>query len=748
MLPFIPSDSAPRLSVLADAFAVVPPAVARAAIAQHTRAGDLIVDPFCAGLGVIQAALDLDRRIVAASFNPINTLAIEATLWPRDARTAFTHLADARKGGESLRDHLRALYATRCPTCGRTTTALSVTWDRDYGRPVEKHVRCAVCGENIGPIEEADLSDLKRHAARGLPFWLLHERVIEREREETDRADRVDRVGEVLEAYTPRTLAALSDIMLKVDTLSAEDQAALRPALLATFDAGLTLHAPGETRYPHSLKPPPRFVERNVWAELESQATRFLSASSALPRAASIEELLTSPAAKVCVLAISARELARQLPAESVALLVTHPPLPRPALWSLSAVWAAWLWGKQAAPAEHLRPLLSRKRTSWDWQWRAIGSALSAVRPASRAESKVFMVLPADEAALDSIALAAAGAGYHAAELTCDPLDSVRAVWSNIAPPDAPHLTRDALSDLATQVVRQRAEPTPALILRAALLAALGQAGNLQEIAQQPEGEQTPLAALRDLIKDALEHAPLAEIDPHVWWLKHEETLEPPLADRVELAVVELLRARDEWDSAQLLQEIYRRFPDQLTPDRALVATALHAYADETRPDRIRLRAEDQIGTRQADLRDIAALLTELGQRAGYELDGSAPRLLWRRGGETVYVFVVQATGEAGALLRGLLRTPPREETRVLVIPGGRATLLQHKLTRDARLRRTPWQVLKFSALRRAAQEAGEVCSPETLQLAFGLEPPIDRPATQLEMRLEISDQSSGIGLP
>jgi len=41
---FIPSDSIPRLRVLPTAFNAVPPAVARAAIEQHTQAGDVILD--------------------------------------------------------------------------------------------------------------------------------------------------------------------------------------------------------------------------------------------------------------------------------------------------------------------------------------------------------------------------------------------------------------------------------------------------------------------------------------------------------------------------------------------------------------------------------------------------------------------------------------------------------------------------------------------------------------------------------
>jgi hypothetical protein len=88
------------------------------------------------------------------------------------------------------------------------------------------------------------------------------------------------------------------------------------------------------------------------------------------------------------------------------------------------------------------------------------------------------------------------------------------------------------------------------------------------------------------------------------------------------------------------------------------------------------------------------------------------------------YAFVIQTTAKIEALLRA--------ETGVLVIPGGRATLLQYKLARDVRLRETRWKVLKFSSLRQAARQSD--LTLQTFQLAFGLEPPIEQPATQIQL--------------
>ena len=258
MQSFIPSDNAPRLRVLPTAFHAVPPAVARAAIEAHTQPGDVILDPFASGLGILQAALELDRKVIAASFNPINALALRATLWPTDARSALTHLEDALKTAHRLNENILKLYKTNCPTCRQPAIAQHFIWDREQQQPIEKHVLCQVCGENAGAINEDDLKELEKLDAHGLPFWLLHGRVIDKNHEDADR------VSDVLEAYTPRAQAALSDILQKFAALSEDDQSALRPALLATLDASTSLHTPDEARHPSGLKPPARFIERNV----------------------------------------------------------------------------------------------------------------------------------------------------------------------------------------------------------------------------------------------------------------------------------------------------------------------------------------------------------------------------------------------------------------------------------------------------------------------------------------------------
>lgn len=737
---FIPSGQTPPLRILADALsstASVPLSVARAAIELHSQPGDVILDPFCVGTSVIQAALDLGRKVIAASFNPINILAIEATLWPVDARSAFTHLSDLRKGSERLRDHVLDLYQTRCPTCGRDARAVSFVWDRDRNAPVEKHTQCDVCGENISAIDETDIAHAKRFEPRGLSFWILHGRVIDRAHEDADR------VSEVLDAYTPRTQNALSDILLKFDGLPEADRSALRPALLATFDACTSLHAPEQTHRLAGLRPPPRFVEKNVWLELEQQVLLHRSIAASLHRSPAIEALLKHPSPSVALIITPARDLPKHLPEKSIPLLLAHPPLPRPGFWSLSVVWAAWLWGKSTS--DSLLSLLSRKRTSWDWQWRAIASALNALAPALKEEARSVMAFANDEAILESVTLAVVAANQLVDHLVCDPHDGVRVTWrlgsdvKHVGQDATPHKAdrADVLSyvrDAAIRIVRDRAEPTAWPVLQAGIYAALGQSAALAQIARQPESEQLPLAVVRDTIKAALVDAPLIEFGEHTWWVKDAGSIGAPLADRVEWIVADLLRSRDEWLIDDLLREVYRHFPDHLTPDRALVATCITSYAEELSVGRVRLRGEDAAEARLNEANEVAHSLMAIGARLGLEARGEergaegkglgAGAVIWEQTGAMIYSFMISTTAEIDGMLR--------EGEGVWVIPGGRATLLQHKMLHDPRLHRSIWHLLKFSSVRHMAQHAD--LSLEAFRLAFGLEPPIERPVTQIQL--------------
>jgi len=755
---FVPSDTASPLPLLGDLLPRLPPAVARAYVESYSEPGGIVLDPFCAGVSVIRAAVESGRRAVVASFNPIVMCAVEAALWPVDARAAFTHLADTRKGDRRLADHVLALYAARCPTCGANAIARELVWERSVNAPVFKIVDCHNCGTNGGPADDADVAAARRHEPRGLPFWLLHGKVISPQDEDAHR------VSDALDAYSSRALAAIADILLKYEGLSPSDRHALRAPMIGLLDAASLLHPADDSGQPilprprpRSLRPAQRFVERNVWLTLESLISnpaplrfgdlRLYPPQQPILRAPSLETLLESRQPGVCLLVEASRDLSKRLSPRSIDVLLARPPLPDPAFWTLSAVWSAWLWGKhEAAP---LLPLLSQRRTNWDWQWRAIASALGSLLPALKDEARVALTFNADDApgesALDGVALAVAGSGASLTKILCDPFDGyrihARPVTRRSADRDRESLAqdiRDSASQTAVKTLRARGEPTSWPALRASILEALAartRGSPLSVVARLPEDGPQPPAFLREAIEAALsaEGAPVVEIESGMWWLVDAGRAGEPLADRVESAVAELLQSKVEWDERELLSEVYRRFPSDLTPERPLVAACIVSYTEEVGRSRVRLRSEDQAGARGTEIQSMQAALAQLGGQLGYAAETRAGQIVWKEDGATAYTLVVSSMATMGAMwLHGQMLAG----TPVLVIPGSRATLFQHKLARDARLRqavaRGAWQFLKFSAVRQMIAHAG--MDRRAFALALGLDPPLEKPQVQIPL--------------
>jgi hypothetical protein len=155
---------------------------------------------------------------------------------------------------------------------------------------------------------------------------------------------------------------------------------------------------------------------------------------------------------------------------------------------------------------------------------------------------------------------------------------------------------------------------------------------------------------------------------------------------------------------------------------------AIQSYATEVSPHHIGLRPEDAPEARRAELTEIEMLLLTLGAQLGFdaELSSQGRGVIWQQADRVVYAFTLNTTAEVAPLLR------VDAAAGVLVLPGGRATLLQHKFARDSRLSQTTWQVLKFSSLRQVAQSAAATLA--MFQLALGLKPSIEQPAVQFEL--------------
>jgi hypothetical protein len=264
------------------------------------------------------------------------------------------------------------------------------------------------------------------------------------------------------------------------------------------------------------------------------------------------------------------------------------------------------------------------------------------------------------------------------------------------------------MAEAAESSLRDLGEPAGYGWLHAAATIALARGQRLAEM--WASDETPPLTRLSEDMEALLapggrfKHLePRLELESGEYWLVSPAPSASPLADRVEISVLQFLRSRPE----STLRETELRLGEGLrglqTPERRLVLACLESYGTPGPGDAWRLRPEDEAARRTADILEIRELLRELGRRLGYRIGGE-DAIRWEGESRTPLHFHVQETAVLTAVLDG---SPP--SSQVVVLPGGRASLMAEKERRDLRLRE--WlaaggRLVKFRHIRRLAVEA------------------------------------------
>src|SRR5205085_7927981 len=133
------------------------------------------------------------------------------------------------------------------------------------------------------------------------------------------------------------------------------------------------------------------------------------------------------------------------------------------------------------------------------------------------------------------------------------------------------------------------------------------------------------------------------------------------------------------------------------TPDRWLVLSCLASYASKEASGYWQMRPEDAPEARAEEVTGILAELRALAARQGYEADAANPQV-WREADsdEVRYQFMVLTS----AIISPYLLANQPVGRQFLVLPGGRAGLVETKLRRDTRLRNAldegQWTLVKF----------------------------------------------------
>lgn len=681
----------------------------------HLPPGSWILDPLGTHPMLAFEAARAGYRVLTTINNPILSFLVDVLARGpsrEDFQAALVELADSRRGEDRMETHIQSLYLTPCPGCEEIIPAQAFLWARDAEIPYARLVKCPHCSFNgEATITEYDLSRLALSGRDAMH----RSRAIERigPMDEPQR----EAVAEALKTYAPRPLYALTTMINKVDALAmpTTKRQLVQALLISVCDAANTLWpATGGRSRPRQLGIPPQFRENNLWFALENAAQELSSAAA--PISLTRWPDLPAQTGGICLYAGRARNLL-PLPAEikprAVLLLF---PRPNQAFWMLSALWAGWIWGREAV--QPMRSVLDRKHYDWYWQTNAFHGALSALVRNLGNEANWFGVIPELTPGLLLSSLTAAHCS--GLELTGVALESeeqlIQLHWKSGGGLQPSGRKPDVIYRQAVHMTLQkRGESATYLPLYTACLTAQTAEKSLPADinAVQVDLFSRVQAQLSTIFSDhsTLIHfpGPSKSGESGHWWLKGKIETDAPLSDRIEMETVRFLQKNPGCRFSVLYDHLCEQFTGLLTPPTELVKAVLASYAeiDPDQPDVWMLRPQEQPAARRADLDMARELLYKVAAGLHLQAQGDLPILWQNQQDEILYAFYPMASS---LVSRFVINPNPALAPGkcVIVLPGGRAGLLAYKLKHDPNLEQAfqGWRVLKFRHLRRLSEWA------------------------------------------
>ena len=679
----------------------------------YASPGSWVLDPFGFSPRLALEAARAGYRVLVTVNNPITRFMLEMSADPpseTDFNAALADLAASKKGEERLGAHLQSLYLTPCEKCGNEIYADSFLWRKGEDAPYARIYTCPLC-EDSGE-REANPLDIERARKIASTDTLHRSRAFERVAALEDE-DRVY-AEEAIEHYLPRPLYFLTTVINRLDSLNLppERRRALTALILVACDAGNTLwDHPTQRRRPKQLNIPNQFREYNLWTQLERGLSRWLETSSKV-----VMEPWPDPIPEsggICLfegrLKDFADEVKREIPIKAV---IGSLPRSNQAFWTLSALWAGWLWGQEAV--EPYKPALRRRRYDWAWNATALNAAFSYLLDMVATGTPFFALLSEPEpSSLTSALTAASAAGMELTSLALrTEHDPIQISWICNGDAKQPHTVSvgEVRKTIRAHLV-ERGEPASYLHVHAAGLIALAKTNALKQKEQEFD---EALRGTQSLIQAALEEDPHfahystgESVDTGLWGLSAPVHIpstngnsapSDSLSDRVEIAVVTYLQKNPNSIFLEIEQDLYPRFPGLLTPSQGMIYAVLSSYANREN-GAWKLRAEDIASARHRELNQIAHLIETIGGRLGYSTRKQGRNYIWEQNGVLERTFTILASALVG---RALAETPEPFTQTVLVIPGGRAALVAYKLQREPALaaRTKSIQVVKYRLLR------------------------------------------------
>lgn len=687
---YINPDGTSPVIPLARFLPVDPPGIVHCWLHRNASRTDLILDPFGASPLMALETAASGYQLLTACNNPVVAFELRmlASAPTRDELTAaLVELASQKKGEEWLETAIKNLYQTTCASCGESIQASAYLWLRGEPFPHARIYTCPVCGDSgEHPITDEDVVKVQQlqradrlHRSRAL------ERVLDSGSD--DRAS----VEEALNIYSSRPLYVLFTLLNKLEgmSLSTRKRELLEALLLSVMDAGNSIWGwPQERERPRQLSTPPQYIEKNLWMELET-AVGTWSAVSQKVDVTTWPEMPEGPG--ICIHHGRMRDLARESSMAKIGQIVTIFPRPNQAFWTLCGLWSSWLWGRDQA--SRFAAVMERKRFDWNWHTSALQTALAPAVSMSGPGVRMFGVLPEPAPGFVNAVVGAASVSRLnlAGFATINAEEPMQMEWKTGAlnrefkPVNMQKIVREAIRDMLNEI----GEPTEYIELHTAAMCALADENAFPPSIQQLTAEKSSeiQSVIHTLLTDRLflrrMDATARDPESGLWWLAQPENTQTPLADRVELEILELLINEKEITTRELLKNIHQRFPGYLTPSDALLQHCLESYASFDQSKQVwTIKDKDLPSARSKNVQEMRDLVKVIARKLSVRIDGDHP-VTWKldaQPGLPLYQLII---GRTAVIDRDLLTNLPEGCENVFILPGSRSGLLKFKIERD-----------------------------------------------------------------
>jgi len=726
-------------------------------IQHYSKKGDIVLDPFC-GSGVTNIeSLILERKTIAIDLDPIATFITRMSLLPIDL-TEYESIYEQLK--EKVSEKINDLYQTRCPHCGKKSTAICIRW-QDKTPTEIRNLACPSCGMlHNKVIDKLDLEKINEIEQMEIPYW--YPKDVKLYYPDGSPFLKKEKRDYIHELFTKRNLIALSILYNEIESLKSDS---IKDLMKFTFSSLLPQTSKmvlwSATSRPswkvHSYWVPPENVEMNVWDRFENRFHQVYNGKKEIQEAIgdfyregeSFKELLDDKTILISTQsALNLNEKPASIPSDSIDYVFTDPPYGGSVQYlELSACFVSWLKGKNNDPRfqmnfdeeitinrfqhkdfhfyhkmlkasfEEIYRVL--KSGSWltvtfhNTSIRIYNSIIKAIVLAGFDLEKNVYQPPAKRGAKQQLQPYGSAIGDYYIRFRKPRMKRGLPTESEIAKERYERIIVDAVKKL----IALRGEPTPYSLIINSYSTIYDELKRNGYFLSAPEG-------IEKILKKQLDKE-FVIVDGK-WWFKDPDSVpfieRVPLNERVEISVMDVLNRKVKVSFDDVLQYIFIKFPNALTPETRSVIDVLEEYANKTKDGKWIL--DSNVRRRIQEHGRIVEMLASIGKKSGFDVHADLPEwrkdtfpqvpldnvkrvkdidIIWFTKDKITHEFEVEnTTGIWSAIIRGS-SIPDGKVKRFIVIPEERLETFNNKISVPAlieRVQKENWRFILYDKLK------------------------------------------------